>query len=220
MNYKAFLFDFDGLVVDTEYLHREAVRLTATQLGACVARGELQAMAGESSITVAAQVIARYQLHCHSTEFIERKSQVLQTLLNKRGCSLMPGVEELFKYCDRMDLRRALVTNANRFRELQPILDTLSPRAQLLLCFDSIVTGDMVARRKPHPDTYLYAMQLLGVAACNCVAFEDSASGLRAAHDAGCYVVGVNCPDRRTGYADAWVETLKEALATKPWEGS
>jgi beta-phosphoglucomutase-like phosphatase (HAD superfamily) len=57
--------------------------------------------------------------------------------------------------------------------------------------FDVIVAGDMVTHGKPHPEPYLMAARLLGVAPEDCVAFEDSLTGLTSAEAAGTKAVGV-----------------------------
>jgi beta-phosphoglucomutase-like phosphatase (HAD superfamily) len=57
--------------------------------------------------------------------------------------------------------------------------------------FDVIVAGDDVSHGKPHPEPYLKAAELLGVKAEECVAFEDSISGLRSAESAGTKAVGI-----------------------------
>jgi beta-phosphoglucomutase-like phosphatase (HAD superfamily) len=57
--------------------------------------------------------------------------------------------------------------------------------------FDVVVGGDDVSRGKPFPDPYLRAAELLGVAAEDCVAFEDSITGLRSAESAGTKAVGI-----------------------------
>jgi beta-phosphoglucomutase-like phosphatase (HAD superfamily) len=58
-------------------------------------------------------------------------------------------------------------------------------------CFDVIVAGDDVRQGKPHPEPYLKAAELLGVKAEDCVAFEDSLTGLRSAEAAGTKAVGI-----------------------------
>jgi beta-phosphoglucomutase-like phosphatase (HAD superfamily) len=58
-------------------------------------------------------------------------------------------------------------------------------------CFDVIVAGDDVRQGKPHPEPYLRAAELLGVKAEDCVAFEDSLTGLRSAEAAGTKAVGI-----------------------------
>lgn len=84
-------------------------------------------------------------------------------------------------------LASALVTNTKRsLTEFG--LDTLGRDR-----FDVSVCGDEVARGKPEPDVYLRAAELLGVDPRDCVAVEDSPTGTRAAHAAGCAVIVIPC---------------------------
>ena len=214
----AVLLDFDGVVVDTEALHQEATRLAAAQYGAIVSYDELAPFGGASILEGAAYIIAKYELLCAQDEFVQDKSEIFQVLLAKRDVSLMAGVAEFLAYWEGGGVHRALVTNGNMTRDLKPVLKALAPEERRLLRFDVIVTGDMVARRKPSPESYLLAVKMLGVSARQCVAFEDSVPGLHAARSAECYVVGVNRSERRVEGADAWVETLEEALVARPWK--
>ena len=66
---------------------------------------------------------------------------------------------------------------------------TALARLGILSRFDAIVCGDMVENRKPAPDPYLRAMELLGVRPSACVAVEDSPTGIASAKAAGCYVI-------------------------------
>ena len=72
-----------------------------------------------------------------------------------------------------------------------------------------IVCGDMVSRRKPAPDPYLHAAELLGVEPSACVAVEDSPTGIASAHAAGCYAIGYSgcCIEQDISSADEVIST-------------
>lgn len=82
-----------------------------------------------------------------------------------------------------------VVTSSNQL-EVEPILR----QAGLLDVLGTVVYGNDVTHYKPHPEPYQIALERLGVAPSEATVFEDSASGIRSASDAGCRVVTVNAP--------------------------
>ncbi len=96
-----------------------------------------------------------------------------------------PGARELLADLRRRQVPCALVTMSYE-RLVGPVLDFMPARS-----FDVVVTGDNVARGKPHPEPYLHAARLLGVEPSACVAIEDSNPGATSAEAAGCRVLVV-----------------------------
>ncbi|MEY5004864.1 MAG: hypothetical protein RLZZ594_894, partial [Actinomycetota bacterium] len=96
-----------------------------------------------------------------------------------------PGAQELLRELRSKGIKTALVTMSMR-RMAQQVADQIPFHA-----FDVVVAGDDVTHGKPHPEPYLKACQLLGVSPEDCVAFEDSVTGLMSAEAAGTKAVGV-----------------------------
>jgi HAD superfamily hydrolase (TIGR01509 family) len=96
-----------------------------------------------------------------------------------------PGAKELLLLLRKKKIKTALVT-MSMHRMAQQVVDAIG-----FDCFDVIVAGDDVRQGKPHPEPYLRAAELLGVKAEDCVAFEDSLTGLRSAEAAGTKAVGI-----------------------------
>jgi HAD superfamily hydrolase (TIGR01509 family) len=96
-----------------------------------------------------------------------------------------PGARELLASLQRAGVPCALVTMSWR-RFADAVVHALPPGS-----FQVVVTGDEVAHGKPHPQPYLRAAELLGVDPRQCVAIEDSPTGIRSAMAAGCVTVGV-----------------------------
>jgi HAD superfamily hydrolase (TIGR01509 family) len=86
--------------------------------------------------------------------------------------------------------RLGLASSSNR-----PIIEVVLERAGLAGFFDATVSSEEVAYGKPAPDVFLEAARRLGIPPERCAAIEDSANGIRAAHEAGMWVVAV--PNRR-----------------------
>lgn len=98
----------------------------------------------------------------------------------------MPGLVALLDHADAVGLKKAVVTNANRLNT-EAMLAAIGLRSR----FEVVVIGEECPRGKPHPDPYLIAMRALDIAPETAIAFEDSPSGIRAAHAAGAHVVGI-----------------------------
>lgn len=96
-----------------------------------------------------------------------------------------PGAKELLLLLRKKGIKTALVT-MSMHRMAKEVVDSIGFDA-----FDVIVAGDDVIHGKPHPEPYLKAASLLGVNPEDCVAFEDSISGLRSAEAAGTKAVGI-----------------------------
>jgi HAD superfamily hydrolase (TIGR01509 family) len=108
---------------------------------------------------------------------------VLQQL--EQSIPWRPGARELLKLLKDNNVKTALVTGSMH-RMAQKVADQIGFDA-----FDVIVGGDDVVKGKPHPESYLMAAQLLGVDPTDCVAFEDSLTGITAAEAAGTKAVGI-----------------------------
>ncbi|MEU3277037.1 HAD family hydrolase [Streptomyces antibioticus] len=102
-----------------------------------------------------------------------------------RALPLMPGAARLLAELAAYEIPTALVSASHR-RIIDRVLTSLGPQH-----FSLTVAGDEVLRTKPHPDPYLLAAAGLGVDPARCAVVEDTATGVAAAHAAGCQVVAV-----------------------------
>lgn len=107
------------------------------------------------------------------------------TTTKRRDLHPQPGLRE-FLYALRAQGIRTGVVSSTRSQLILTALD----RLHLVSQFDVVVCGDMVTRRKPDPEPYLRAAQLLGLAPDDCLVIEDSPAGIRAGKAAGCTVLG------------------------------
>jgi len=191
---KALLFDVDGTLADTEEIHRSAFNaaFSAAGLDWCWDRQLyhqlLEVTGGRERI--------RHYLDCYLPGF-ERpadlegfiaalhrdKTEHYMGMLARGHVPLRPGVERLMQEARTRGLRLAIVTTTTPGNVTS--LLTHSFAADTSGWFDVIAAGDMVAHKKPAPDIYHYALQQTGLAAAECLAFEDSVNGLRAALSAG-----------------------------------
>ena len=118
-------------------------------------------------------------------ELRERLLDGMVSRLRRGPVHWMPGARRLLEETSAAGVPRALVSSSLRV-VVDAVLDAIG-REHLPVT----VSGDDVARTKPHPDPYLLAARTLGVDPAACVALEDSATGATSARAAGCYTVAV-----------------------------
>ncbi len=208
MAIRAFLFDFDGLILDTEtasragweWLYREHghelppdkwASIVGTT-GAWSPMDHLEDLVGEPLEREA----LNERRYAHEITLIEAEE-------------LRPGIADYIESAERLNVKRAIVSSSSR-----RWIDMHLARLERAVGWDAIVTADRDrARAKPNPTMYLEALDLLDVEAGEAVVFEDSPNGVAAARAAGIFVVAVpNNVTRDFGldHADLVVDSLAD----------
>ncbi|AGZ43557.1 HAD family hydrolase [Actinoplanes friuliensis] len=179
------LFDMDGTLVDSEKVWDVALYELAARAGGTLSPAARHAMVGSSMAT--SMRILREDLgqpdrdEAADVEWIESRVEELFA----QGLVWRPGALELLHAVRAAGLPTALVTSTGR-RLVEIALNTLGREN-----FDAVVCGDEVSAPKPDPTPYLTAADLLGVKIAECVAIEDSPTGLASAVASGAAVLAV-----------------------------
>ena len=179
----AMIFDMDGVLIDSNPLHREAWAAFNRRFGLETTAAMQERMYGRRND----QIIRDFFGDTLTQEEIaargSSKELIFRDLLASRLEEvLVPGVREFLEVYNGAPL--GLATNAEPDN-----VDFLLDRATLRRYFRAVLNGHEVSRPKPHPEVYLLAARLLGVPRAECVVFEDSASGVAAGCAAGCTVI-------------------------------
>jgi len=180
----AVLWDMDGTLIDSEpyWLASESAfaRAHDSNWGHDDGLGVIGMSLYESSKLLKARVGSSLE----PQQIIDQITDgVLQQL--EQAIPWRPGARELLKLLKDNNVKTALVTGSMH-RMAQQVADQIGFDA-----FDVIVGGDDVINGKPHPESYLMAARMLGVEPAECVAFEDSLTGISAAEAAGTKAVGI-----------------------------
>ncbi|NEX21783.1 HAD family hydrolase [Thiorhodococcus mannitoliphagus] len=202
--FKALIFDVDGTVADTERDgHRPAFNAAFAEVGLDwhwdpALYGELLAVAGGKERIRYFMMREGIRLDPGADEdaFVadlhRRKTRHYLAMLSQGAIPLRPGVLRLWREARAAGIRLAIATTTTPENVVALLAHAGEP--SLADWFDVIAAGDSVPAKKPAPDIYHLVLEQLGLEASDCIAFEDSDNGARAALDAGlsCLVITTN----------------------------
>jgi HAD superfamily hydrolase (TIGR01509 family) len=180
---EAVIFDMDGVLIDSEAVYIVAMQEAARSLDLEMSLAFCHSMIGIASPECNVMIQGLYGAGFDIERFRGLYSGHVRRLLEQR-IPVKAGVAELLDLLDQLGLPRAVATSATR-----ATVEHHLGRSGLLARFMAIATRDDVVHAKPAPDLYLEAARRLGVVPERCMALEDSAAGLTAAHAAGMMVV-------------------------------
>ena len=203
---RALVLDMDGLLVDTETVSGEALRLFLLGHGHEMLPSTLEGALGRRLPEAVAVVAAEYDLAGSLDELIVAFNAMRLEAL-RGNVVAMPGAIALLDWAATKGLPRALATSSFRCHAEVSLAE-----AALMGRFDVEVTGDEVERGKPAPDLFLLAAERLGVPPESCVVFEDAPAGLEAAARAGMRRVWVPNTHTRHLAAPVAVDTTLGSL--------
>ena len=167
---KAVLWDLDGTLVDTEPYWMATELALAEEHGATWTHEHALQLVGNDLLDSGRYIREVMGLEMSAEEIVDYLIDGVVTQV-EQAVPWRPGAPELLTALQREGVPCGLVTMSYE-RLVAPILGGLPPET-----FRVIVTGDQVARGKPHPEPYLTAAAALGVAPGECVAIEDSNTG-------------------------------------------
>jgi beta-phosphoglucomutase len=179
---RALLFDFDGVMADTENVHVAAWQRTFAELGWEVADDICARAAEEDDRTFLAGIFAARQIEGGDVDGWVKRKQALTIAMLAESPRLYPGVADLVRAARRNDVRLAVVSGTWRAN-----VETVLKASGLADDFETIVSKEDVKASKPDPACYRLALKRLKVTARVTVAIEDSPRGIESAHGAGLF---------------------------------
>lgn len=180
----AVLWDMDGTLIDSEPYWMKSEGAFARANNSTWTEQDGLSLVGMSLYDSSKIIKEKVGSDLEPEQIIEQLTDQVTAQLKKK-IFWRPGAKELLLLLRKKKVKTALVT-MSMHRMARQVVDSIGFDA-----FDVIVAGDDVLHGKPHPEAYLKAAELLGVKAEECVAFEDSLSGLRSAEAAGTRAVGI-----------------------------
>ncbi len=196
MSLKAILFDFNGIIINDEIIHRQLTEEMMLAENLVIKPGEFEQVCLGRSDRACFKELLESRGRVVGDEFLAKllsqKTNNYATMLEKlEELPLYPGVRELISQIHSDNLRLGLVSGALR-KDIELVLG----RANLTQYFEVLVSTDDVATSKPEPEGYLLAVELLNdkhpglnLKPAECLAIEDTPAGIKSAKNAGMQVV-------------------------------
>jgi len=182
------IFDMDGVIVDTEPVHRYAYFQHFSELNIEVSEELFTSFTGNSTRNVFQRVNSIFNLNADVEELILRKRNLFNDAFDhKEDLELLEGVENLIKNLYENGVEMILASSASKVT-----IDRVFRRFGLHPYFSHIVSGEDFPNSKPHPAIFEFAASLSKAPKENCIVIEDSTNGVLAAKAAGIYCVGYN----------------------------
>lgn len=206
MNWKAFIFDMDGTLLDNMAFHIEIWREFLHSLGVQLDEKQfLQRAVGKVNSDILRDFV-RPDLTDAEIRTLAMQKEALYRSRYRPLMKEVPGLTHLLARAKQKGVKVALATSAG-VENAHFVLEGL----QIQPYFDVLVTGDQVKQGKPHPEIFLKAAERLAVQPAECLVFEDSPLGLEAAHRAGMAGIALS-----TTYPPEQLISLPGVLAVVP----
>ena len=188
MSKTGFIFDLDGVIVDTAKYHYLAWKNLADELGIDFTEEDNENFKGVSRKRCLELLLEMGNISVTKEQFdtwLEEKNEDYLKYISKMDESeILPDVTKVLGYLKDKGIPMAL---GSASKNAVSILE----KVKLMPYFDAIVDGTQVAKAKPDPEVFLIAAKRIGVEPTNCVVFEDALAGIEAANIAGMESIGI-----------------------------
>lgn len=188
MKTKAFIFDLDGVIVDTAKYHYLAWQKIANQLGIEFTPEHNEELKGVSRVRSLELILQLGKIEASQKDkdkwLTQKNEDYLSYLVDMDDSELLAGVLPVLRYLKE---RKQLIALGSASKNARPILE----KTGIIHYFDAIVDGNDVSNAKPDPEVFLRAAELLNTAPENAIVFEDSVAGIQAANIANMTSVGI-----------------------------
>ncbi|OAZ05562.1 HAD family hydrolase [Flavobacterium succinicans] len=206
------IFDMDGVIVDTEPVHRYAYYQLFDELNITVPEEMYTSFTGFSTRNTFQFLKNEFGLFHEVEDLIQRKRNLFNDAFDtKEDLELLAGVENLIKDLHQNEKQLIVASSASKVT-----IDRVFTRFNLHQYFSHIVSGEDFPQSKPHPAIFEHAASLSKAPKENCMVIEDSTNGVKAANAAGIFCVGYqsfHSKDQNLATADCIIQDFNELNA-------
>jgi len=185
---KGFIFDLDGVIVDTAKYHFLAWKKIANGLGIDFTLDHNELLKGVSRVRSLDIILELGKVEASQEDkdkwLIQKNEDYLSYLVDMNETEILPGVMKVLKFLKE---NNQLIALGSASKNARPILE----KTGVLSYFDVVVDGNDVVNAKPDPEVFLHAARQLGVTNEDSIVFEDSVAGIQAANIAKMISIGI-----------------------------
>jgi HAD superfamily hydrolase (TIGR01509 family) len=180
----------DGVIIDSELLHKRAYFETFNALGLDVSDALYKTLTGSSTLNAFQKLKSHFNLDVDPEQLVlNKRARYVEYFENDPTLHLVKGVEDLILYLYKKNITLVLASSSSMGN-----IDRVFNRFDLNQYFTAKISGADLVQSKPHPEIFEKAVQLGNAQKSNCIVIEDSDNGVKAANDAGVFVFGYRNP--------------------------
>ncbi|OIQ23200.1 beta-phosphoglucomutase [Lacinutrix sp. MedPE-SW] len=192
MNKKGFIFDLDGVIVDTAKYHFLAWKNLAKSIDIDFTHEQNEQLKGVSRVKSLEKILEWGNKTISEELFTslmgKKNEEYLSFIAKMTEEEILPDVPKILDYLIE---NQQPISLGSASKNARPILE----KVHLLSKFDAIVDGNDVSKAKPNPEVFLIAAQHLNMKPEDCIVFEDSVAGVQAANTANMISIGIGEKD-------------------------
>ncbi|WP_272149594.1 beta-phosphoglucomutase [Tenacibaculum aiptasiae] len=189
---KGFIFDLDGVIVDTAKYHFLAWKKLANDIGIDFTETQNEQLKGVSRVRSLEKILSWGNKTIPEDEFMElmakKNNDYLSYIAKMDESEILPDVPKVLNYLKKEDQPISLGSASKNARQILK-------KVNLISGFNAIVDGNDVSKAKPDPEVFLNAAKSLEMIPQNCIVFEDSLAGVQAANNANMISIGIGDKD-------------------------
>jgi beta-phosphoglucomutase len=187
-NKKAFIFDLDGVIVDTAKYHFLAWKKIAAELNIDFTLEHNELLKGVSRVRSLDIILELGNYHATEAQknqwLLQKNETYLSFLVTMDENEILPGVVPVLEF---LKAQKQGIAIGSASKNARPILE----KTKIIHYFDAIVDGNDVSNAKPDPEVFLQGAKLLSTTTNNTIVFEDSRAGIQAANKANMISIGI-----------------------------
>lgn len=188
--YEAWIFDMDGVLIDSETFYTEMEQVAFKKLGLDISPEEHSMYQGTATDEMWMKIKQLRAVPYSVDELVEMTNDLtIPVFRAKDRLEPMPGVVHLLEILRSRNIPLGLASSS-----FPDAIDIVLQKTGLYCMFDVVVNSRMAGKSKPAPEIFLYTARKLNIDTGKCIVIEDSTNGIQAAKSAGMYCIAYNGP--------------------------
>lgn len=184
------IFDMDGVIIDSEEIHKKAYFETFESIGVKVSDDLYKTLTGASTLNAFQKLVNHFKLELNPEELVlAKRKRYVNYFENDPNLHLVDGVKDIITYFYQKNIKLVLASSSAMVN-----INRVFDRFDLHKYFTAKISGADLKASKPHPEIFEKAAILGKTLKENCVVIEDSDNGIQAANSAGIFVFGFDNP--------------------------